>query len=206
MKRDEKEDQKKTHVEISILEIKENVRMAKVTFEKSQSITYERYMLFKRSHEVGESLEAFHAALTVQAAKSALDIMDDEIVRDLFISKMRSTALQDTLMFETLPPDERLKRALKFEQSKQTTQAFQKSTLGTAQTISQSGSQIKIKQEPTVAVGNINQQNKRYNRDRSRQKQPDGRAPAKYNTDDRKSCNRCGKLFTEGHLKNCAAM
>ena len=114
-------------------------------------------------------MEAFHAAITAQAAKSALDTMEDELARDLFSSKMRSPALQDTLTFETLPPDEVLKRALKFEQRKQTTQAFQKSTLGTAQTISQLGLQIKTKQEPILAVGNRNQQNKRYNRDRSRQ-------------------------------------
>ena len=31
-------------------------------------------------------------------------------------------------------------------------------------------------------------------------------APAKYNLGDRKLCNRCGKQFSEGHLKNCAAM
>ena len=40
----------------------------------------------------------------------------------------------------------------------------------------------------------------------NRQKQPDGRASTKYNTDDRKPCNRFGKPFTEGHLKNCAAI
>ena len=155
------------------------VRLAKFTFKKCQSITYERYKLFNRSHEVGESLEAFHAALTAQAAKSTLDTLDDELVRDLFISKMRSPPLQDTLSFETLPPDKVFKRALKFEQSKQTTQAFQKSTLSTAQTVSQSNSQIKIKQEPILAVGNRNQPNKRFNRERNRRKQPDGRAPAK---------------------------
>ena len=71
---------------------------------------------------------------------------------------MRRPALQDTLTFETLPPDEVLKRALKIDQSMQTTRAFQKSTLGTAQTISQSNSQIKVKQEPILAVGNRNQQ------------------------------------------------
>ena len=109
---------------------------------------------------------------------------------------MRSSALQDALTFETLPPDEVLKRAFNFEQKKQTTQAFQKSTLGTAQTTSQSNSQIKIKQEPILAVGNRNQQDKRFNRDRNRRKQPDERAPANYNTDDRKPFNRCGKPFT----------
>ena len=156
---------------------------------------------------MGESLESFHAALTAQAAKSALDTLEDELVRDLFISKMRSPALQDTLTFETLPPEEVLKRAIKFEQSKQSTQAFQKSTLGTAQTITQPGSQIKIKQEPILAVGNRNQNSRKPYRERNRQKQPEGRAISnKYNADARKQCNRCGKPFVDSHLKNCAAM
>ena len=75
------------------------VRLAKATFEKPQSITYERYKLFNRSQETGKSLEAFHAAFTAQAAKSALDTLEDELVIDLFISKMTSPALQDTLTF-----------------------------------------------------------------------------------------------------------
>ena len=188
------------------MKFKEIIRLAKETFEKCQSITYERYKLFNRSQETGESLEAFHAALTAQAAKSALDTLEDELVRDLLISKMRSPALQDTLTFETVPPDEVWKRAIKLEQSKQSTQAFQKSTLGTAQAVTQSSSQIKIKQEPIMAVGNRNQNNKRPYRERNRRKKPDSRAPNKYNTDDRKQCNRCGKPFVDGHLKNCAVM
>ena len=77
--------------------------------------------------EQGETLEAFHAALTAQAARSELRTLEDEIVRDLFISKMKNLTLQDTLTFETLAPEEVLKRAIKFEQSKLTTMAFQKS-------------------------------------------------------------------------------
>ena len=191
--------QKNPHVEISKLQFKEMARLAKET--------YERYKLFNRSHEMGESLESFHAALTAQAAKSALDTLEDELVRDLFISKMRSPALQDTLTFETLPPEEVLKRAIKFEQSKQSTQAFQKSTLGTAQAISQPGSQFKIKQEPILVVGNRNRNTRKPSRERNRRKQPEGRAiSSKYNADDRKQCNRCGRPFVDGHLKNCAAM
>ena len=111
---------------------------------------------------------------------------------------MRSPALQDTLTFETLPPYEVLKRALKFEQSKQTTNAFQKSNMTTASKISQSGSQIKIKQEPIFAVRNRCQANKRYNRDRFRKRQSVGRTTSKYNNDtEKKPYSRCGKPFTD---------
>ena len=49
---------KNPHVEISKLEFKEMARLAKETFEKCQRITYERYKLFNRSQEMGESLES----------------------------------------------------------------------------------------------------------------------------------------------------
>ena len=86
--------QENPHAKISKLELKEMVTLAKVIFEKPQSITYERYKFFNRSQESGETLEAFHAALTAQAGKSELGVLDDVLVRDLFISKMKSPTLQ----------------------------------------------------------------------------------------------------------------
>ena len=70
------------------------VTLAIAVFEKSQSITYERCKFFNRSQKTGETLEAFHAALTAQAGKSELGVLEDVLVRDLFISKMKSPTLQ----------------------------------------------------------------------------------------------------------------
>ena len=69
------------------------------------------------AQETGETLEAFHAALTAQAAKAELGTLEDELVRDLFKSKMKNVVFQDTLTFETFSPGEVLKRAMKFEQT-----------------------------------------------------------------------------------------
>ena len=146
------------------------VRLAKVSFEKTKSITYKRYRLFTRTQESGETLESFHAALTAQAATAELGGLEEELVRDLFISRMEITALQDTLTFETFAPDEVLKRAIKFEQSKQTTQGFQKSVVGSSSGGQFSGSQIKIKQKQIMAVGNKNQNYRRSNRDQFKKK------------------------------------
>ena len=66
--------------------------------------------------------------MTAQAAKAELRRLEEELVRDFFISWMRNVVLQDTLTFETFTPEEGLKRVIKFEQSKQTTQAFQRSS------------------------------------------------------------------------------
>ena len=86
--------QKNPHTEVSKLEFREMIALANVSFDKTQSVTYERYKLFNRAQETGETLEAFHAALTAQAAKvgkAELGTLEDELVRDLFVSKMTSS-------------------------------------------------------------------------------------------------------------------
>ena len=62
--------QKNPHVEISKMLFKEITELAEVLFQKVKYVTYERYKLFTRMQESEESLEAFHAALTAQAARS----------------------------------------------------------------------------------------------------------------------------------------
>ena len=104
--------QKNPHVEVSKLEFREMVALAKVSFDKTQSVTYERYKLFNRAQETGETLEAFHAALTAQAAKAELGTLEDELVRDLLISKMKNAVMHDTLTFETFSAGEVLKRVV----------------------------------------------------------------------------------------------
>ena len=126
---------------------------------------YERYRLFTRTQESGQTLESFHAALTAQVATAELGGLEEELVRDLFISRMKNTALPDRLTFETFTPDEVLKRAIKFEQSNQTTQAFQKLVVVSSMRGKLFEPQTKIKQEPIMAVGNKNQNYKRSNRD-----------------------------------------
>ena len=163
--------QKNQHTEVSKLEFREMVALAKISFDKTQSVTYERYKLFDRAQETGETLEAFHAALTAQAAKAEFGTLEDELVRDLFISKMKNVALQDTLTFETFSPGEVLKRALKFEQSEQTTQAFQKSNTTTAGAVQAHGT-MKIKQEPIMNVGNKSTNSRRQSREPYKKRAP----------------------------------
>ena len=56
--------QKNPRTEISKLGFRDIVRLAKISFEKTKCITYERYKLFTRSHEPNETLESYNAALT----------------------------------------------------------------------------------------------------------------------------------------------
>ena len=147
--------QKNPHVELSKISFREITELAEVWFQKVKCVTYERYKLFTRRQGSGESLEAFHAALTAQAARSELGTLESEIVRDLFTSKMKNMTLQDTLTLETLDPEEILKKAIKFELSKMTTMAFQKTNAAaTGGTSNDYNSGVRIKQEPVMAVRN----------------------------------------------------
>ena len=137
------------------MSFKEITELASVSFQKVKCVTYEKYKLFTRMQEPGATLDAFHAALTAQAARSEKEALESGIVRDLVISKMKNMTLQDTLTFETLEPEEVLKRAIKFEYSKLTTMAFQKTNAAAnvgASTSYNSG--VKIKQDPVMVVRN----------------------------------------------------
>ena len=76
--------QKNPHTEISKLGFREIVRLAKISFEKTKSITYERYKLLTRSQETNETLKSFHSVLTAPAAKVELGVLKKELVRDFF--------------------------------------------------------------------------------------------------------------------------
>ena len=192
--------QKNPHAEISKMTFREITDLAEVSFQKVKCVTNERYKLFTRMQE---SLESFHAALTAQAARSELGALENEIVRDLFISKMKNMTMQDTLTFETLDTEEVLKRAIKFEHSKLTTMAFQKTNAAdTGGSSSNYISGVRIKQEPVMAVRNLAGTTKTPNRRESNKRQNNN----KNQNTKTKPCNRCGRTFDQGHLKNCPAM
>ena len=68
---------------------------------------------------------------------------------------MKSMTLQHTLTFETLDPEEVLKRAIKFKHSKLTTMAFLKTNeAATGGIVNNYNSGVRIKQEPVMAVRN----------------------------------------------------
>ena len=106
--------QKNLHTEISKMSFKEILELASASFQTVKSVTYKRYELFTIMQEPRENLEAFHAALTAQAARSELENLGNEIVRDLLISKMKHMTLQGSITFETLELEEVLKRAIRF--------------------------------------------------------------------------------------------
>ena len=85
--------------------------------------------------------------------------------------------LQGTLTIETLDPEEVLKRAIKFEHSKLTTMAFQRTNAAaTVGTDNNYNSAVRIKQEPVMAVRNstVNTKNQQYKREANKRQNING--------------------------------
>ena len=124
--------------------------------------------------------------------------MEEELVRDLFISRMRNAVLQDTLTFETFTSEEVLKRAIKFKQSKQTTQSFKRSSTSTTSTGLFSNAQSKIKQKPIIAIGNKGYNPRCQGRDQNKRKNYENQNTTR-SRGYQKQCKGCGITFGEGH-------
>ena len=93
---------------------------------------------------------------------------------------------------------------MKYEQSKHTTQAFQKSNTATAGAGQVHGT-MKIKQEPITNIGNKNVNGRRQSSNTFKKRTNPDRREGR-NSTDTKTCTRFGRLFGEGHLKKCPAM
>ena len=63
-------------------------------FKKAKNLTYERFMLFTRVQKQGERLSEFHASLSEQASKCEHTILERDLVKDLFVSRMNNKHLQ----------------------------------------------------------------------------------------------------------------
>ena len=86
--------------------------------------------------------------------------------------------LQDALTFETLIPEEVLKRAIKFKHSKLTTMAFQKTNAAaTGGTSNNNTSGVRIKQEPVMAVRTSSGTTKNQNRRETNKRQNNNKNP-----------------------------
>ena len=195
--------QKNPHVEVSKMSFKEIGELASTSFQKVKCVTFEKYKLSTRMQEQGETLEAFQAEITAQAARSELE---NEIVRDLFIYKMKNRALQDTPTFETLAPEQVPKRVTKFEHSKLTTMAFKKANSATVAGKSTSHkSGVKIKQEPILTMRSSNGSTRKHPFKSENNKRPNKIKPTT-SSGQTKPCNRRGRVFDQGHLKSSPAI
>ena len=82
--------QKHPKVKIHETKFKDFAKLLETLFDAEKNTTFERMSLFTREQKVGESMECFHAALSEQATKCELGTFEEDLVRDLFIARMKN--------------------------------------------------------------------------------------------------------------------
>ena len=155
-------------------------------------------------HSDREGLKAFYLRLTGQAALCGWTIdQEKEVVRDIFIAKMRYKDIQRELCIRPgATPEDSLKSALLQEKGAQTATDLQRqlgssfSTGNFSQSGTTSGQNSRIKQEPTFSV-----QGKKLSDRISRAQN----SKSKGNNEKSKSCYFCGNRFSANHKQSCPA-
>ena len=184
--------QKNPQAAISRMSFKKITELESVSFPKVKCVIYEIYKLFTRMQTPEETLEAFHAALNAQAARSEIEALKSEIFRDFFLIKNEK---HDVAGYNKIR-NVRTRGGTKESHKIRTKQfAFQKTKA--AANVGASTSYIfgvKIKQEPVMAVRNSTGSTRNQQYERESNKRPNNNRP---NT----SSGRVNHVIdAEGHL------
>ena len=144
---------------------------------KTQKHHIRQVPIFKAQQQPNESLETFYSRLREAGSHCRFEHLEEDIIKDLFISNMNNTAIQMDLLSEVRPPQQVLNYAINRERR----QANQKEILRTNST-STYNQVTHIRQNrrtqailPTPQSGKI------------------------------EPCWKCGNPFTPNHLQNCPA-
>ena len=86
--------------------------MLDTAFHRQRNIIVARLALFSRRQEEGESLEQFHGVLQALTANCKPRDMEEELVRDLFITNMKDLELQKKFFVEEMDAETVLKTAI----------------------------------------------------------------------------------------------
>ena len=73
-------------METSKLTFKDVINTAKIKIHKKGVSRIRFKKFFNKTQQQGEALQAFRAALTAEAARSEFGAMEDELVKDLFMT------------------------------------------------------------------------------------------------------------------------
>ncbi len=122
--------QRLPHVRITDLHFGDLWRHLDDVFFIARNSTVERVTLFSRMHESTESIEQFHSALTGLAAECDFGTLEQQIVRDSFVTRDNAPELQRKFCVELTSPDDVLRQALAWERGVNNQKKLVKITLG----------------------------------------------------------------------------
>ena len=169
--------QRNPHTRIDRCTTNELVHELTLTFTRPGNITFDRFQFFKAQQQPIESLETFYSRLREAGSHCRFEHLEEDIIKDLFISNMNNTAIQIDLLSEVRTPQQVLNYAINRERGQANQQeilrANSSSTWNQVTYIRQNRRPQAIL--PTPQTGKI------------------------------EPCWKCGNPFTSNHQQNCPA-
>ena len=92
-----------------------NELVHELTFTRPRNIIFDRFKLFKAQQQPNESLETFYSRLSEAGIHCRFEHLEEDIIKDLFISNMNNTAIQMDLLSEVRTPQQVLNYAINGE-------------------------------------------------------------------------------------------
>ena len=107
--------QKNPHTQIEKCTTYELVHELNITFTIPRNTTFDRFKFFKSMQQSHESLETFYSRITEAVALCKFKDLEEDLVKDLFISNMTNTSIQMDLLSEVRTPQQVLNFAINRE-------------------------------------------------------------------------------------------
>ena len=107
--------QRNPHTKIERCSTNELVHELTLTFTRPRNRTFDRFQCFKTMQQPNESFETFYSRLREQGAHCKFEHLEEDLIKDIFISNMRSSNIQMELLSETRSPQQALNYAVNRE-------------------------------------------------------------------------------------------
>ena len=193
---------RRPHLDLQTIRYPRMIDALETEFKKERNETYETCQLLSRKQFINESLEQFHSVLSGLAARCIFGILEDRILRDVFIVNMNNRDAQKELCRSTKTPEEVYRIALSYERGSKYASSYVATGSAGTPGSSSGGGGIPIKSEPVGIIRG----GYRNNRSRGRGSYQGrgsyrGRNPLNNN-----KCYNCDQQnFTREHLDRCPA-
>ena len=152
-----------------------------LTFTRPRNLTFDRFQLITVQKNANENLETFFSRLRELGSKFALGNVEEDLIKNFFITKMNNRTIQMELLSEVRTAAQVLNFALSIEQGQENQREILRSSTTNWNT-------------QLSAISN------NHPRNNVRQQQP-----AQKTKTNKKICSSCAGIFTPGHITQCTA-
>ena len=111
--------QRNPHTRIERCTTNELVHELSRTFTRPRNLTFDRFQFFRAMQQSNESLETFYSRLREFGSHAKLEQLEEDLVKDLFISNMHGSNIQEELLSEVRTPQQVLNSAINRERERE---------------------------------------------------------------------------------------